>query len=223
MLDFGLAKGNPIDASHQTAAKSIFGFSRNYASLEQIQGTGTDPQSDLYSLAATLYHLASGIPPADALTRAMNVLNAQSDPLIPAHFVDRNIPKGVAEVLQKTMALNAAERPASAVELRKMLDECDKTIVFDEAQTIANKNVSAELLTQDTKLMSATTNVPDGKNSDLKTAILGENSAENESIPTLVIGKNDTSQKDEIKVAAFAAGSWGGVCEVFSRLAWDCF
>lgn len=47
LLDFGLAKGNPTDAGHQTAAKSIFGYSRNYASLEQIQGTGTDPRSDL--------------------------------------------------------------------------------------------------------------------------------------------------------------------------------
>src|SRR4030095_1568562 len=57
LLDFGLAKGHVTDAGHQTAAKSIFGYSRNYASLEQIQGTGTDPRSDLYSLAATLYHL----------------------------------------------------------------------------------------------------------------------------------------------------------------------
>ena len=47
LLDFGLAKGNPTDAGHNTAAKSIFGYSRNYASLEQIQGTGTDPRSDL--------------------------------------------------------------------------------------------------------------------------------------------------------------------------------
>ena len=48
LLDFGLAKGNPTDAQHQTAAKSVFGFSRSYASLEQMQGTGTDPRSDSY-------------------------------------------------------------------------------------------------------------------------------------------------------------------------------
>ena len=57
LLDFGLAKGSPAEAGNQTAAKSVFGYSRNYASLEQIQGTGTDPRSDLYALAATLYHL----------------------------------------------------------------------------------------------------------------------------------------------------------------------
>src|SRR5256714_4660154 len=68
LLDFGLAKGNPTDAGHHTAAKSIFGYSRNYASIEQIQGTGTDPRSDLYSLAAALYHLLTRVPPEDALT-----------------------------------------------------------------------------------------------------------------------------------------------------------
>src|SRR6185369_11374744 len=82
LLDFGLAKGNPTDAGHQTAAKSIFGYSRSYASLEQIQGTGTDPRSDLYSLAATLYHLLTGTPPEDALTRAMAVLSGNIDPLV---------------------------------------------------------------------------------------------------------------------------------------------
>src|SRR5438105_425474 len=51
LLDFGLAKGNPTDTGHQTAAKSIFGYSKSYASLEQMQGTGTDPRSDIYSLA----------------------------------------------------------------------------------------------------------------------------------------------------------------------------
>ncbi|MGD9562630.1 MAG: serine/threonine-protein kinase [Pyrinomonadaceae bacterium] len=125
LLDFGLAKGNPTDAGFQTAAKSIFGYSRNYASLEQIQGTGTDPRSDLYSLAATLYHLVAGQPPEDALTRAMAVLSNQPDPLVRATAVNPNVPPGFAEVLHRALALNAASRPASAYEMRTMLGEMD--------------------------------------------------------------------------------------------------
>ncbi|HMS09656.1 MAG TPA: serine/threonine-protein kinase, partial [Pyrinomonadaceae bacterium] len=45
LLDFGLAKGNPSEMGGKSTTKSIFGYSRNYASLEQIQGTGTDPRS----------------------------------------------------------------------------------------------------------------------------------------------------------------------------------
>src|SRR5437764_1168736 len=103
LLDFGLAKGNPTDAGHQTAAKSIFGYSRNYASLEQIQGTGTDPRSDLYSLAATLYHLITNTAPDDALTRAMSVLGQNGDPLKPANVVNPLVPAGVAGVLRKAL------------------------------------------------------------------------------------------------------------------------
>jgi serine/threonine protein kinase len=121
LLDFGLAKGNVTDAGSLTAAKSIFGYSRNYASLEQIQGTGTDPRSDLYSLAATLYHLMTGVAPEDALTRAMAVLSHQPDPLLPASSVNPAIPVGLSNVLQKAMDLSAGRRPANAAELRERL------------------------------------------------------------------------------------------------------
>ena len=49
-----------------TATGSVFGYSFNYAPIEQMQGTGTDPRSDLYSLGATLYHLLTGSTPPDA-------------------------------------------------------------------------------------------------------------------------------------------------------------
>lgn len=184
LLDFGLAKGNANDASHKTQAKSIFGYSRNYASLEQIQGTGTDPQSDIYSLAATIYHLLTGIPPADALTRAMNVLNAKTDPLIPANLVNRKIPQGVAQVLQQSMALNANERPISAVEMRLMLENCDKTIDPNPTEFETDSAFAGDLLTQKTKLMSRDTNLNESDESELKTEILTKNDFNQESSVT---------------------------------------
>lgn len=186
LLDFGLAKGNANDASHKTQAKSIFGYSRNYASLEQIQGTGTDPQSDIYSLAATIYHLMTGIPPADALTRAMNVLNAKTDPLIPANLVNRKIPKGVAQVLQQSMALNANERPISAVEMRLMLENCDKSLDLNGSELEIDSAFAGDLLTQKTKLMSRNTNLNEIGESELKTEILTENGFDKKSSVTKV-------------------------------------
>jgi serine/threonine protein kinase len=140
LLDFGLAKGNPTDANHQTAAKSVFGYSRNYASLEQIQGTGTEPRSDLYALGATLYHLATGVPPEDALTRAMDVLSNKPDSLKSARDVEPSITEQFSNVLQLAMDLNAGNRPASAGEMRQMLDgkidvSVAKTIVSDTKTT----------------------------------------------------------------------------------------
>jgi serine/threonine protein kinase len=143
LLDFGLAKGNPTDANHQTAAKSVFGYSRNYASLEQIQGTGTEPRSDLYALGATLYHLATGVPPEDALTRAMDVLSNKPDSLKSAREVEPSITEQFSNVLQLAMDLNAGNRPVSASEMRQMLDG---KIDLSVAKTIANeKNVTEGL------------------------------------------------------------------------------
>ena len=172
LLDFGLAKGNPTDAGHQTAAKSIFGYSRNYASLEQIQGTGTDPRSDLYSLAATLYHLATGQPPEDALTRAMSVLSHQPDPLVPAHFVRNEIPAGFSGVLIKALDLNAAGRPQSASQMRQMVKDYGNYEHLAAAANVANTVANAEISSQSTKLMPGSTRQGIDRQTDVKTEIL---------------------------------------------------
>lgn len=171
LLDFGLAKGNPTDAAHQTAAKSIFGYSRSYASLEQIQGTGTDPRSDLYSLAATLYHLLTRVAPEDALTRAMAVLSHKPDPLVPANLVRPDVPAGVAGILQKAMDLNASGRPSTATEMRQMLREHPKYAY------LANEAVTARQIDIPPPIQQPTRLMPDGTNAavrqtDIKTEVL---------------------------------------------------
>jgi serine/threonine protein kinase len=171
LLDFGLAKGNPTDAANKTASKSIFGYSRNYASLEQIQGTGTDPRSDLYSLAATLYHLLTNIPPEDALTRAMAVLGHRPDPLIPANGLEQCVPPGVAVVLQKSLALNAEARPGSAAELRQMLKEHENYAYLAESVSEWQQPVPADIFSQKTKLLPGTTRQVAAQ-TDVKTRIL---------------------------------------------------
>ena len=120
LLDFGLAKGYANQLSHVTAA-SIFGYTPNYAPLEQIQGHGTDPRSDLYSLAATLYHLMTGVKPPDALTRAAALVNGQTDPLRPANEVNPRVKPEIAAWLKRAMAQSRDQRFASAAEMRNAL------------------------------------------------------------------------------------------------------
>lgn len=170
LLDFGLAKGNPTDTGHQTAAKSIFGYSRSYASLEQIQGTGTDPRSDLYSLAATLHHLLTGFPPEDALTRAMALLSGQPDPLVPANRSRTEIPAGVAGILFRAMSLNAAERPRSASEMRAMFREPDRYSNFGSTAVPVSAKISPDLATQPTQILPGDTQYDGGKSTDVDAA-----------------------------------------------------
>lgn len=119
LLDFGLAKLKSDDSSD---VKSVFGYSKKYSPLEQIQGTGTDVRSDIFSLAATAYHLLTGKPPIDVLARAAEIVVGHSDPLWLANEMNPNVPVEIANVLNVALALNSAGRFQSAKAMRQALD-----------------------------------------------------------------------------------------------------
>ena len=139
LLDFGLAKGQAGEISRVTTAASIFGYTPNYAPLEQIQGLGTDTRSDLYSLGATLYHLLTGVKPPDALTRAAAIVNGQPDPLLKASEANTSVAPDVDHVLEKAMAQNRDQRYATAADMQKALhgaEQASTLVERGEAQTV---------------------------------------------------------------------------------------
>jgi serine/threonine protein kinase len=121
LLDFGLAKGAPPEAARTDSSVSIFGYTPVYAPLEQMKGAGTDPRSDLYSLAATVYHLLTGYQPPDALTRVADITDGQVDPLRPIDKLNPAVPPSVAALFSQAMSLNRDMRPPSAADMRKIL------------------------------------------------------------------------------------------------------
>jgi hypothetical protein len=140
LLDFGLAKGQAGDISRVTTTASIFGYTPNYAPLEQIQGLGTDSRSDLYSLGATLYHLMTGVKPPDALTRAAALVNGQPDPLVRASEANAAIAPELDEVLEKAMAQNREQRYATAADMRRAFH------VSEQATTVVNRSEAQTVL-----------------------------------------------------------------------------
>src|SRR5437763_10745611 len=114
LLDFGLAKGSAGPMTAVTTSASIYGYTPNYAPLEQIQGQGTDPRSDIYALGATIYHLVTNIKPPDALSRAGAMVNGQPDPLLAANQVRPGVSAGLSNVLDKAMSQKRDDRFATA-------------------------------------------------------------------------------------------------------------
>jgi len=127
LLDFGLAKGLPEQTLQFAAGQSIYGYTPDYAPLEQIKAEGTEARSDLYALAATLYHLLTNVTPPSALTRAIAVANQQPDPLRPANELNPQVKPAVAQVLMQALALMREHRPASADAFRQLLRDANRT------------------------------------------------------------------------------------------------
>ncbi len=124
LLDFGLAKSGVGWTNAITMnSNSLYGYTLSYAPLEQIEGSGTDARSDLYALAATLYHLLTGSIPPSAMTRAHADLKHVADPLRPANEVNLKLSSAVAMILTKGLALNANDRFDSAAQMRVALQE----------------------------------------------------------------------------------------------------
>jgi predicted Ser/Thr protein kinase len=154
LLDFGLAKGTALQ-TRVTHTASLFGYSFNYAPIEQMQGAGTDPRSDLYSLGATLYHLLTGATPPDALTRATAVLDGDPDPLRPASETAAHVPAEVSDVLSRSMALSAARRFGSAAEMRAALREAAHAVAAMPDASGAATLVPGAESEQKTRLMNS--------------------------------------------------------------------
>jgi eukaryotic-like serine/threonine-protein kinase len=123
LLDFGLAKGETSGMPTRLAAESVTGYTPVFASLEQMRGQGTDPRSDVYSAAATLYGLFTGHPPVDALARADALLSRQPDPQRLANELNPQVPAAAAQAIHKAMAVTRDDRLQSAKEFRRLIAE----------------------------------------------------------------------------------------------------
>jgi eukaryotic-like serine/threonine-protein kinase len=163
LLDFGLAKGQAGDISRVTTAASIFGYTPNYAPLEQIQGLGTDARSDLYSLGATLYHLMTGVKPPDALTRAAALVNGQPDPLQFASVANPAVSPDLDTFLAKAMSQSRDQRYSSAADMQKDLHTANRiSTVVDrgEAQTVLFPPAASSTVAIPTETVAARRTVP---------------------------------------------------------------
>lgn len=161
LLDFGLAKGQGGGISVVTTSASIFGYTPNYAPLEQIQGLGTDARSDIYALSATLYHLMTNVKPPDALTRAAALVNGQPDPLVPANEINSAIGPEVAGVLTRAMSQNRDQRYATALAMRAALNGTG------EAATLIGKTEAATILARPATVPPGTTTQPGQRQTEI--------------------------------------------------------
>jgi tRNA A-37 threonylcarbamoyl transferase component Bud32 len=121
ILDFGIAAR--LDSTPNSSSPTVCG-TPYYMAPEQIRGESPTPATDIYSIGATAFHLATGEPPF----RKGNIIEAhlKTEPRNPAE-VSSNASPGLASIILRCLKKQPSERFASADELRDALIELPTT------------------------------------------------------------------------------------------------
>jgi eukaryotic-like serine/threonine-protein kinase len=119
LADFGIAKAFS-DESSITQVGSVLGTAA-YLAPEQAAGEQAGPAADLYALGVVAYQLMSGRLPYEAQSLTELALKQQRE--LPPRLDELNpeVTPQLAMAVDRALALDPRQRPASADELRSML------------------------------------------------------------------------------------------------------
>ena len=120
ILDLGLVR--PIVGDSGLTASGIIMGTPDYMSPEQASGEPIDARTDLFSLGAVLYYLATGRRPFEAPTLSAVLMALASRTPTSAHEVNRKIPRGLSDLITSLLARHPKQRPASAHEVIDRLE-----------------------------------------------------------------------------------------------------
>jgi hypothetical protein len=114
LADFGVARLETED-SLVTRTGALLGTPA-YMSPEQASGEATSSRSDLYSLGATLYQLATGtLPYSGSSAKVMSLIAAGA--LVPPVRRRPSCGADLSRLIERAMAADPSARPAKAIEL----------------------------------------------------------------------------------------------------------
>lgn len=117
LVDFGLVKVMQPDDTRTVTVVQGRGTVA-YTPLEQYGGDPgyTDPRSDIYSLGATLYHLLSGSPPANAKERFLH-----PGSLVSMRQFNPSVSARCERAVFQALAMHPSERPPDIRSFRELL------------------------------------------------------------------------------------------------------
>ncbi|MEY8687941.1 protein kinase [Bacteroides sp. AN502(2024)] len=126
LIDFGLSK--QYDFGGDQTSTTPVGISHGYAPMEQYNVGGVSnfsPQTDIYSLGATLYKLVTG----DTPPQASDVLN-EGLPVLPSRLSD-----GVKNAIECAMQVKKKDRPKNVDAFVSLLDMHDSYVLEEKHQS----------------------------------------------------------------------------------------
>jgi serine/threonine-protein kinase len=137
LADMGLARAISDKEAAEAEAGKAFG-TPYYISPEQIRGErDIGPQTDIYSLGATLYHMVTGNVPFDGKNPSSVMHKHLKAELVPPDHVNPRLSAGISEIIEMMMAKRPAKRYRDARDLLVDL----KAVRAGEQPPIAHRDV----------------------------------------------------------------------------------
>jgi WD40 repeat protein/predicted Ser/Thr protein kinase len=130
ILDFGLARATGDDM-HLTQSGAIVGTPA-YMAPEQARGEALDHHCDLFSLGCVLYRMVTGVLPFHGKdTMSMLQALATQHPRSPREL-NPQLPLALNNLIQRLLAKNVADRPASALAVAKAIEAIESAPVSSQ-------------------------------------------------------------------------------------------
>ena len=120
LVDFGIAKTGEASQETQSGA---WAFSPGFAPPEQVSGMRTGQYSDQYGLAATIYYLMVGKPPADSAQRMMGAVD-----YVPLKNANPAVSEYVSDAISRALSIRPEDRFASVAEFLTALTHPEVTV-----------------------------------------------------------------------------------------------
>ena len=123
VLDFGIAKMKSVPGAESITQSGVVCGTPAYMSPEQARGLEVDRRSDVYAIGIVLYELLAGAPPFGGDTPLEIMMAHLTDAPEPLRTrrVGLNVPPALDDVLRRALAKSPDARPATAAELKRLL------------------------------------------------------------------------------------------------------
>ncbi|GGE37331.1 protein kinase domain-containing protein [Actibacterium pelagium] len=144
LIDFGAAREQATKASRALSALRV--VKDGYSPQEfYVAGSQQGPWSDLYALAASLYHVIKNEAPINSQVRLAAVAEGRGDPYVPLAGSINGYPDGFLEAIDKAMQTVPAQRLQNAQEWLDMFQgaSTEKVVPLKTEKAAAPKAKSA--------------------------------------------------------------------------------
>ena len=144
LIDFGAAREEATRKSRALSALRV--VKDGYSPQEfYIAGSEQGPWSDLYALAATLYHTISGEPPANSQVRLAAIAEGANDPYEQLAGRYPGYPVGFLEAIDKAMHAVPRRRIQSAGDWLEMLANPAQSLVESDPMVAVSRLLHSQI------------------------------------------------------------------------------